>query len=225
MSKKNCATPECENSKAYDTPYCKECNSERARNYYQRNKEKVRQRATKYYYENKADVLVRRKKHYELNRESVLEAQAVFRQTDRHKENVSRWREVNRESIAAHREAYRQENKQSIREYQKEWRKRNKEHIRSYERRRRALKLRVRAEVYTVQDVLGAYGTNCHICQVAVDLSAPRLVGLPGWEKGLHLDHVIPLALGGSDSLNNVKPSHALCNLKKHTKLIPLRAP
>jgi 5-methylcytosine-specific restriction endonuclease McrA len=29
------------------------------------------------------------------------------------------------------------------------------------------------------------------------------------------MEHVIDLAIGGPDSLENVKPAHGLCNLKK----------
>ena len=222
MSKKNCATPKCENPKAYSTSYCRECNSERSRNYYQRHKEEIKQRAANYYYENKDDVLAKHKTYYELNRESVLEAQAVFRKTDRHKENVSKWREANRDAISAHKAAYRQENKSKISEYQKQWREQNKEHIRSYERQQRALRAKVKTEVYTVEDVLSTYGKKCHLCGVEIDLSAPRIIGSPGWESSLHLDHVIPISQGGNDCLDNVKPAHGVCNLKKHKKILPL---
>lgn len=42
-----------------------------------------------------------------------------------------------------------------------------------------------------------------------------RRCGEPGWEDGLHLDHVVPLSKGGPDLITNVKPSHARCNLAK----------
>ena len=40
-----------------------------------------------------------------------------------------------------------------------------------------------------------------------------------GWQRGLHLDHVVPLSKGGSDLIANVKPSHAQCNLKKNNRM------
>ena len=76
-------------------------------------------------------------------------------------------------------------------------------------------------EVYTTLQVLETYGTNCHICNGPVDLSAPRLVGRGvGWEHGLHIDHVIPISKGGPDTLSNVRPSHAYCNISKRDRLI-----
>ena len=72
---------------------------------------------------------------------------------------------------------------------------------------------------FSDQDVLDLYGTTCHLCNEEIDLTAPRVAGIPGWERGLHVDHVIPLSKGGPDVLENVKPSHAKCNMKKSNNL------
>ena len=65
------------------------------------------------------------------------------------------------------------------------------------------------------------YGTNCYLCNDPINLQAARRVGkADGWEQGLHIDHVIPISKGGSDTLDNVRPTHALCNLSKNDKLI-----
>ena len=90
---------------------------------------------------------------------------------------------------------------------------RYKEHRRRHNRRRDK---RVRAngfDYYTTDDVLAKWGYNCHICNDPIDFKAPRQCGEPGWELGLHLDHVIPIAKGGPDTLANVKPAHAKCNV------------
>lgn len=81
--------------------------------------------------------------------------------------------------------------------------------------RSRARKMQVPFAYYREQEVLDLYGTDCHICGEPVDLSAPRAVGRPGWEKGLHIDHVHPLAKGGHDTLENVRPAHGQCNIIK----------
>ena len=85
--------------------------------------------------------------------------------------------------------------------------------------RRRALKLNAPSEQYTTQQILDLYGTDCHICKEPIDLSAPRQAGRKGWEMGLHLEHVIPLILGGTDLIENVKPSHGICNITKSSRL------
>ena len=63
--------------------------------------------------------------------------------------------------------------------------------------------------------VLEVYGTDCHICKNPIDLDAPRKVGIPGWERALHIDHVHPLSKGGLDTIENVRPSHGKCNVIK----------
>lgn len=71
---------------------------------------------------------------------------------------------------------------------------------------------------YSLTQVLITYGKNCHICHTPIDLKASRRVGIGDWFLGLHIDHLIPIAKGGPDTLKNVRPSHAICNLKKGTK-------
>jgi 5-methylcytosine-specific restriction endonuclease McrA len=84
--------------------------------------------------------------------------------------------------------------------------------------RRRARKRNNRCEPYTLEQVLEMYGTNCYLCGIEIDMNAPRSCGQPGWENGLHLDHVIDIQYGGADAIDNVKPTHALCNLKKNSQ-------
>jgi 5-methylcytosine-specific restriction endonuclease McrA len=71
---------------------------------------------------------------------------------------------------------------------------------------------------YSANTVIAKYGNTCHLCGEAIDLSAPRQTGLEGWDRGLHIDHVVPLSKGGKDTLENVRPSHGWCNLSKNNK-------
>ena len=87
-------------------------------------------------------------------------------------------------------------------------------------RRRRALKLNAPTERYTAIDIVKLYGSVCHICNEDIDLSAPRHpANGVSWERGLQLDHVIPLSKGGTDLINNIRPAHVLCNMRKHARL------
>lgn len=58
--------------------------------------------------------------------------------------------------------------------------------------------------------VLDRDGMVCHIC----DDEIPSM-------DVLHFDHVIPLSRGGAHSYDNIKPSHASCNLRKGSKTLP----
>ena len=105
---------------------------------------------------------------------------------------------------------------------QKNWREKNKEKYaemhRNKSRRRRALISGNGSKPYSEKELFEKYGTNCHICQEAIDLLAPRRQGTIGWEFGLQIDHFIPISLGGADTIENVRPSHGICNLKKGAK-------
>lgn len=76
-----------------------------------------------------------------------------------------------------------------------------------------------KSNYFSVDTVIDAYGSDCHLCDKPIDLKASRKVGANGWELSLHIDHVIPLSKGGDDTLENVRPSHAQCNLYKSAKL------
>ena len=101
----------------------------------------------------------------------------------------------------------------------KAWNSANPEKRKTHNRTRRARKFAVPSEPYTTQDILNLWGTDCHNCGEAIDLNAPRTTRFKGWERGLQLDHVIPLSKGGSDLIENVKPSHCLCNLIKYNRV------
>ena len=102
------------------------------------------------------------------------------------------------------------------------WRQNNPEKVREISLRKRAKKLDIFRIPYTDKQVLDTYGSLCHICGTDIDLTAPRIVGKQNWQMGLHIDHVIPMAKGGSDTLDNVRPARALCNVRKGSKIITL---
>lgn len=114
---------------------------------------------------------------------------------------------------------YRKNINSSYREKQlsatKKWKSNNLDSGRRSEARRRA----TYSEKYTELDVLVKYGTDCHICAKSIDMDLNRSPGKPGWEMSLHIDHLVPISKGGPDTLDNVRPSHGLCNIKKGSKL------
>ncbi|MGI5222278.1 HNH endonuclease [Nocardia sp. CA-290969] len=54
----------------------------------------------------------------------------------------------------------------------------------------------------------------CGLCGEDIDYSLPHLD--PG---SFVVDHIVPLARGGADELDNVQSAHRLCNGQKHDKL------
>lgn len=121
----------------------------------------------------------------------------------------------------------------AMRQYWVDYRKRpeKKERIREYTRTNRKIRNGTRfkklikqgfnpaKDYFSVNMVLETYGSICHLCNEEIDITLPRQAGMPGWENGLQIDHVIPLSKGGDDTLENVRPSHGKCNIRKHNKI------
>lgn len=123
---------------------------------------------------------------------------------------------ANPEKFAAYGKKYRETHKEQEKLRHRIYKQKNKDKHAQDERRRRARKRNSVVEFYTVNQVIERYGTVCYLCNSPIDLKAPRRVGRPGWEKGLHIDHIIEISKGGPDTLENVKPTHGLCNLKRN---------
>lgn len=106
-----------------------------------------------------------------------------------------------------------------VAKYMREYARKNPDKVREWSRgqnRRRDKRVQANGfEFYNTDDVLRKWGYDCHICNEPIDFKAPRQCGDPGWERGLHLDHVLPISKGGADVLDNVKPAHAKCNVYK----------
>jgi len=91
----------------------------------------------------------------------------------------------------------------------------NNPHKRPPKSRDRARKMGAKRSYYTRQQIFDRDGYDCYLCNTPIDLTAPHVQGQPGWETYPHIEHVIPLALGGDDTLENVKIAHAKCNIDK----------
>jgi 5-methylcytosine-specific restriction endonuclease McrA len=125
-----------------------------------------------------------------------------------------------KQANAKRRRDYYASNSNKVYEINRRWAAKNPEKVKEYSRRifakRKALKQENGHVPYTEAEVLEIYGLVCHVCNLDINIEAPRVTsGGDGWELGLQLDHVIPLSKGGSDSIDNIKPIHVLCNMKK----------
>ena len=130
-----------------------------------------------------------------------------------------RYYEANKEKENARRHKYYRENKEFAKGFIKAWRDNNPEKVRASSHRRRAREKNAITDGWTESQVMELYGDNCHICGEKIDLSASRWAGRGDWERGLQFDHVIPLSKGGTDTIDNIRPSHGLCNIVKGNKI------
>lgn len=104
---------------------------------------------------------------------------------------------------------------QDVREYKRRYRIEHRdkylEQKRSDSRNRRALKRRADGTISAREwaEILDKYGNKCLCCSRSdVDMTQ---------------DHVLPLVLGGTNTVDNVQPLCALCNSVKGTKYVDYR--
>jgi hypothetical protein len=136
----------------------------------------------------------------------------------------------NKESENLRARQYYAENKKARIEYSRKYYNKNSEAIKEKAKKnypkykqlrmdnnrlRRAAKAGNDYVKYTLDQVIEVYGTICYLCKEQIDLSAERKPGRLGWKNGLHVDHVLDISGGGADTIDNVRPTHGICNLKK----------
>jgi 5-methylcytosine-specific restriction endonuclease McrA len=85
---------------------------------------------------------------------------------------------------------------------------------------RRAAKRAVPCEDFTDREIYDRDGWRCGICGEGID-AALR------WPEpfSVSLDHIVPLARGGSHTRDNVQAAHLRCNMRKHAALPAGRLP
>lgn len=79
----------------------------------------------------------------------------------------------------------------------------------AHEMKRHALKRGSEVESVDYEVILAEFGMVCHICGGQIASLAK-----------LHMDHVVPLARGGTHTYGNIRPAHAYCNQRKSDKLM-----
>lgn len=212
------------------------CEKHYAHAWYEANRERALAAQKEWREANREQYLAKSRAHYAANRERRL-ADArerywsdpeKFREKQRRDRlvNPERHRRRKREEYARNRRRYRMAAKARyaadpgpFNERAREYRERNAERLRAAKRRysrenrlkRNELEMRRRARKRATQigpvdydAILAEHGMFCHICSlVIVDKS------------DLHFDHVMPLSKGGTHTRDNIKPAHALCNIRK----------
>jgi 5-methylcytosine-specific restriction endonuclease McrA len=128
-----------------------------------------------------------------------------------HKEDKAKYdrayREANIERIAQRTKEYREATKEQQRERRKAYREANPDKIATLNRNRKALKRNCEGS-HSAADIEAQYARQsgrCFYCGKKVD-------------KNYHVDHVVPLAKGGSNGPDNLVIACPPCNLSKHDK-------
>lgn len=153
----------------------------------------------------------------EAYRERVREGNRVraqaYRERNPEKEHAKgkRWRDANPEMVAAKGARWRAANADRAREQARAWAKQNPARRAAVQHRRRAKKQSVPSIPVRVARLILAV-QQAYTCPLCWGL-------LTGPLHKLHLDHIIPLSLGGWDVPGNWGLTHPRCNLRKGNRV------
>jgi hypothetical protein len=178
--------------------HCPACDNENAAKYMREDPEKAqanRDRAKQYRRENPER---RRVSSREQARRSRRQNPEKSRAADK------KWRDANPEKAAASHAKWRAENPEKVKEHNRTWPKLNPDKKRSKDHRRRAQKLQS-GESFSASDIreiLAAQKHKCAYCSKSI-------------RKKYHIDHITPLAKGGSNGRKNIQLTCVDCNLEK----------
>jgi 5-methylcytosine-specific restriction endonuclease McrA len=171
---------------------CKSCQKA----FYQANKTYYAEYSKKHRAENPEIYSARDKKYYRQNSETIKE-----RSREWYWKNLDRARENRRKTYDSDREAYIEKTRR--------WKRANRERANQSDlqsiHRRRARLLSNGAYQISDKDLRRLYALPCTYC---------------GELESIQLDHIVPIARGGSHSIGNLAPACRTCNASKGTKTI-----
>lgn len=149
----------------------------------------------------------RRRTYYEANRQHSLDTGRAYRKANReqHNERQRAYRRANRERLVERDRTYYEANRERYAENGRAWRNANADKRRGYFARRRARKACAVPQRWQVHDVLPFC---CYWCG-----SNLRAYGVTS-----HVDHVMPISLGGPADPSNEVATCASCNFRKNAK-------
>lgn len=205
--------------------WCKSCFKVQGIKAYAANPEKTKARVAKYQAANPEKVKARAAKYYALNYEKVKEKSAKYRleNPERAKACVAKWNAENPEKAkAAHAKVYaanvdkikaqvanwKSANPDKAKASAAKWKASNPESCRVYSHNRRARKRKNGGKL------------SSGISERLFKLQRGKCACGCGQSLGddYHLDHIMPLALGGSNTDENIQLLTATCNMQKNAK-------
>lgn len=145
--------------------------------------------------------------YYLANREKMLQRAKdwALANPERTKQRVSAWHQENPDKVSAIKDRYREKNKDTLNAKHSARKKANPERGRIDAHNRRRAKVG-KLSSGIINRLMELQGGKCPICKSSLKEVQP------------HLDHIMPIALGGLNVDNNVQLLCKPCNLHKSKK-------
>lgn len=178
----------------------------RSRAYKARNVEKIREASLVYREKNRETILEKNRIYSEKNREQINQKSKERYQRDR--EKILAYFDSRKDLKKEYDHVYREKNKDRIKDRASQYKRENPDKVRKLAHKRRAI-ARNSGGVYSVSDlerIKIGQRMRCANCKTCLKKS------------GYHVDHVHPLALGGTNRPDNLQLLCPSCNLSKGAK-------
>lgn len=171
---------------------------ERARAYRDANIERVRKRENEAYHSRRAKdpERVARQMH-----------ESYMRHRERRLDSAAQWRSEHRDELRAYFRRYHREHAERIAARSRDYYQREKDKYRTYSRNRKARK-KAATGWHSAQDVAAQNERQRHRCYWCGAST----------RTGFHVDHIVPLKLGGTNWPDNIVIACPRCNLSKGAK-------
>lgn len=185
---------------------CKPCARERKKNWYAANADGCRKRSQKYR-ELNPDYYY---KYYQANLKKERERNRKYREENPEKgaDRVRKWAEANPKRVYDIQRKHYEANRDKLLERSRKWKSANtdKVNVDTHNRRARIKGSGGKLSTDIIQTLLTKQNNKCVCC------------GADLMQTGYHLDHIMPLALGGMNDDINVQLLTPKCNLSKGAK-------
>lgn len=233
LRRKQCKTCRSQKQKIYNQENKKE-RALYAKNYRQAHKKEIAAYLKNYYETHKEQLKTQMKFYYQAHREEAIAYRKNY--CDTHKEEVAiqkkHYEETHKEKIAETHKNYYNTHRDELLEQKKDYHKKNRPTLlrkmkcyfqtpagrivkrAGHSNRRAKMKNAFIEDIYE-QEIFKRDGWRCQICSKKVNpkLKHPHLYSAS-------LDHIVPLAKGGTHEKKNTQLAHLHCNISKGNRAI-----
>lgn len=173
---------------------CASCNKAYKAAYYAANRDRLKPIYAKNYAKNKSDIRKRHAEYYSKNRDQLLSSKKEYRLE-------------NKEKLSAAERKSRAKNIDGYRITRSIWNSNNRESIRINQENRRARKLKAGGKLSKglAKKLFKLQRGKCACCNKPLG-------------NNYHMDHIMPIALGGTNTDDNIQLLTALCNMQKTSR-------